>query len=136
MTVDIQKIAKATFRIAFVAQVLIFAAPSASAQMNTVITDGGSPFAEGVLNGYVVQANGQVICNDPFVIGRYISCRDQISRDGMTWHASSHQQVWVETNGVLGAVIVVDRNGSTVCQDPMVWNQFRGPLSYIVCNGD
>lgn len=40
----------------------------------------------------------------------------------------------VDTNGVLVGYIVQDSNGKEVCRDPQVWNQFRGPESYIVCN--
>lgn len=39
----------------------------------------------------------------------------------------------VNTNGVLKGYIVQDKRGREVCRDPMVWNQFRGPESYINC---
>ncbi|EPX78111.1 hypothetical protein Salmuc_03462 [Salipiger mucosus DSM 16094] len=38
----------------------------------------------------------------------------------------------VTTNGMLKGYIV-QKDGREVCRDPMVWNQFRGPESYIVC---
>lgn len=38
----------------------------------------------------------------------------------------------VDTNGVLLGY-TVQKDGVTICEDPMVWNQFRGPQSYIVC---
>lgn len=95
---------------------------SAGAQVNTVITDGDQPFAEGVLVGYEVQVDGRTICSDPVAHGRYISCSGQ-----------SLTRVWVESNGVLGAYIVVDPEGRQVCEDPAVWNQFRGQMSFIVC---
>jgi len=103
------------------------------AQVNTVITDGTAPFAEGILKDYVVQANGADICATPYVIGRYVSCRNQVTAGGETWVVPSKQRVWVETNGTLGGMIVVDENGRDICSDPQVWNQFRGPLSYIIC---
>ena len=107
---------------------------AAHAQVNTLVTDGSVPFAEGVLEDYVVQADGAAICSNPHVIGRYISCKDEVSDKGMVWRAQSHQRVWVETNGTLGAMIVVDQSGSQICSDPSAWNKFRGPISYIVCN--
>ena len=44
-------------------------------------------------------------------------------------------QVFVEvpTNGVLKGYIVQDARGREVCLDPGVWNQFRSPDSYIIC---
>lgn len=41
--------------------------------------------------------------------------------------------VKVPTNGVLKGYIVQDKNGKEVCRDPGVWNEFRGPESYIIC---
>lgn len=38
----------------------------------------------------------------------------------------------VDTNGML-AGYTVQHNGETVCTDPMVWNNFRGQGSFIVC---
>lgn len=40
--------------------------------------------------------------------------------------------VEVPTNGVLKGYIV-QKNGKTVCKNPEVYNQFRGPDSYIIC---
>ncbi|MEX3016885.1 hypothetical protein [Gymnodinialimonas hymeniacidonis] len=39
----------------------------------------------------------------------------------------------MEDNGVLGAYIVVDQDGRSVCEDPEVYNQFRGSGSFILC---
>ena len=41
--------------------------------------------------------------------------------------------VKVPTNGTLKGYIVQDSHGKTICKDPGVWNEFRGPESYIVC---
>ena len=38
----------------------------------------------------------------------------------------------VNTNGVLKGY-VVQANGKTICRNPSVSLQFRGPTSYIVC---
>ncbi len=92
------------------------------AQVNTVITDGRRPFSEGRLLGYEVLAGGRTICRNPVAYGRYIRCAGRASR-----------RVWVETNGVLGAYIVVGPSGQRLCSDPMVSNRFRGPKSYILC---
>ncbi len=102
---------------------ILFFNTGARAQENTVITDGRQPFAEGVLRGYEVQANGKSLCRDPIAYGRYIACSGKSSK-----------RVYVEVNGVLGAYIVVDRRGREVCRDPLVYNKFRGPNNYIVCN--
>jgi hypothetical protein len=95
----------------------------AQAQLNTVILNEDGPFAEGSLLGYTVQAFGETLCADPVAWGRYIVCG-----------ATPRGRVWVETNGTLGAYIVVDAGGNAVCRDPEVWNQFRGSQSFIVCN--
>lgn len=108
-------------------------ASTASAQVNSVITDGQRQFAEGILNGYFVQSDGKTICANPYVIGRYISCEAEVTDNGMTWRAEQHDQVWADTNGVLGGMIVINSNGKIVCSDPTVSVQFRGPESYIVC---
>lgn len=49
--------------------------------------------------------------------------------------AATYAQViaHVDTNGVLKGFVVQDKNGKEVCRDPMVWLEFRGPESYIVC---
>lgn len=102
--------------------VMIVAPSVGFAQINTVVTDGTRAFAEGILSGYVVQVNGRTICKNPVVYGRYIACKGKGSR-----------RVRVETNGVLGAYVVVAPNGKLLCSDPMVHNQFRGSESYILC---
>ena len=38
----------------------------------------------------------------------------------------------VDTNGILKGY-VVQKGGKTICRDPFVQNQFRGPTSYITC---
>lgn len=38
----------------------------------------------------------------------------------------------VDTNGVLQGY-TVQKDGKTVCKDPMAWNDFRGQGSFIVC---
>jgi hypothetical protein len=47
---------------------------------------------------------------------------------------NSYMAVRVPTNGVLKGYIVPDKSGNEVCRDPGVWNEFRGPDSYIVCD--
>ncbi|QFT62561.1 hypothetical protein [Roseivivax sp. THAF30] len=42
-------------------------------------------------------------------------------------------RAYVNTNGKLYGYVVQDAQGRTVCYEPMVWNQFRGPTSYINC---
>jgi hypothetical protein len=39
----------------------------------------------------------------------------------------------VDTNGVLVGY-EVQKDGETICRDPMVYKEFRGPTSYIVCD--
>lgn len=46
--------------------------------------------------------------------------------------ASAEMFVKVPTNGVLNGYIV-QKDGKEVCRNPSVWNEFRGPESYIVC---
>ena len=48
--------------------------------------------------------------------------------------ASAAAQIYVKvpTNGVLKGY-VVQNDGKEICRDPGVWNEFRGPTSYIVC---
>jgi len=96
----------------------------ATAQVNVSISDGtGNQYAEGVLTGYTVQANGQTICTDPLAYGRYIACSGR-----------ANNRVWVDTNGVLGAYIVVDPQGRQLCEDPSVHLDFRGLGDFISCN--
>lgn len=117
----------------FTALMLCSYGMAVSAQVNSLVTDGNRPFAEGILTGYIVQDGGRTVCTDPYVIGRYISCTDIIRMDGNEWRAESTAQVWVDTNGVLGAMIVIDAKGHVVCSDPTVSIKFRGPESYVVC---
>jgi len=113
---------------------LLYVASSAIsfAEVKTVITDGERPFAEGSLEGYFVQADGRTVCSNPYVIGKYISCSKSISVAGQVWTAPPGI-VWAETNGILGAMVVVDASGRVLCDSPMVSVQFRGPESYIIC---
>lgn len=90
--------------------------------VNAVVTDGQTQFAQGELTNYVVQVDGVTLCENPVAYGRFIACS-----------GTSSTQVWVDTNGVLGAYIVVDHDGRQICSDPEVRNQFRGPTSYISC---
>lgn len=106
---------------------------TADAQINATVTDGNQSFAEGIMTGYVVQHGSVAICTEPFVIGQYISCRNSVTVGGRTWSSASGSKVWVDTSGVLGGMVVVDHSGRVVCRDPEVWNQFRGPTSYILC---
>ena len=48
--------------------------------------------------------------------------------------ATAVAQVYVKvpTNGILKGY-VVQKNGKTVCKNPEVSNEFRGPESYILC---
>lgn len=116
-----------------VASMFLVLSSSVSAQVNSLVTDGKRPFAEGVLTGYIVQDGNKTLCNDPYVIGQYVSCAEEVLIAGNKWKAQSKKQVWVDTNGVLGAMIVVDAKGRVICKDPMVSIQFRGPESYIFC---
>lgn len=102
-------------------------------QTNASITDGEYSSAEGVLNGYYVQADGETLCVNPFVIGQYISCNDHVVAHGTAYVVPTYDRVWADTNGVLGGRIVVGSDGQEVCRDPMVRNTFRGPRSYISC---
>ncbi|WP_137109338.1 hypothetical protein [Rhodobacter sp. SY28-1] len=103
------------------------------ADVNAVVTDGTGRFSEGRLEGYVVQAKGTTICHDPYAIGKYISCTRSLAVAGQVWSAPS-KQVWINTNGVLGAMVVVDETGAAICESPSVSIQFRGPASYILCS--
>ena len=107
----------------------------ADAQVNAGISDGENKlFAEGVLTGHVVQDAGTFICDNPFVIGRYISCAPRISVQGNVFEAPDSRPVWLTTSGVLGGYAVIDVDGRIVCEDPVGYPQFRGPTSYITCN--
>lgn len=39
----------------------------------------------------------------------------------------------VDTNGVLKGY-TVQKGGKTICKDPIVWNDFRGQGSFIICD--
>ena len=47
--------------------------------------------------------------------------------------AYAQMAVRVPTNGKLIGYVVQDADGREVCRDPSVWNNFRGPDSFIVC---
>ncbi len=109
-------------------------AQAQSQPLMTVITDGNRPFAEGTMTGYIVQVDGLTLCTDPYVIGRYISCLPTITVDGQTWTVEKTGQVWAETNGMLGGMMILDNAGRPACSDPMTSIQFRGPDSYVYCH--
>lgn len=102
------------------------------ADVNVVVTDGSGRFSEGWLEGFVVEKDGKTICAEPYAIGMYISCRDSVSVDGKVWQAPL-KPVWVETSGVLGAMVVVDAEGALVCESPKVDLSYRGPDNVISC---
>jgi len=86
----------------------------------------------GMLKGYVVQKNGRTICRNPVVWNQfrgntsYIVCEAEEP-------ASEYVRARVNTNGILQGY-VVQKNGRTVCRNPEAWLQFRGSVSYIVCD--
>jgi hypothetical protein len=96
------------------------------APLNTTITDGTDPFAEGVMTDWELQVDGISLCMNPYVIGRYITCKTTITVDGRTYQADTQTQVWPETNGELGAMVVLDNADRVACIDPMTW--YRGPI--------
>ena len=112
--------------------VTIGLATVALAQTDAVITDGSGLFAEGRLDGYVVQVKGTTICSDPYAIGKYISCASSVADAGHVWQAPA-KSVWADTNGTLGAMVVVDAGGTFLCDNPTASVQFRGPANYILC---
>lgn len=113
--------------------VYLLAPALVQAEVNAVITDGRAPFAEGVLTGYVVQARGRAVCKNPYAVGRYISCKNEVTVGGTKYRAPREKPVWADTNGVLGAMIVIDSKGNEICKNPVVYNQFRGSSSFIAC---
>lgn len=117
-----------------VALVSSIVAMPACGEVNAVITDGGAPFSEGILNGYYVQLKGETLYVNPFVVGRYISCKDHVKASGAVYAAKRFGRVWVDTNGKLGGMVVVGQRDEVLCQDPTVWNSFKGQASYIVCD--
>jgi hypothetical protein len=121
-----------TFRGFAALTITVGLATVALAETKAVITDGSGLFAEGRLSGYIVQANGKSVCTDPYAIGKYISCASSIAAAGQVWRAPP-TSVWADTNGTLGAMVVVDARGAFLCESPTVSVQFRGPNSYILC---
>ena len=108
----------------YAATVILALVPTlALAQVNATVMNDDGPFAEGVLSGYIVQHQGRVICENPVAWGKYIACSGKASK-----------RVWVDTNGTLGAYVVVDKSGKELCTNPSVSIQFRGPKSYIICD--
>lgn len=51
---------------------------------------------------------------------------------GFAWAQDGALVVSVPTNGMLKGY-TVQKDGKTICTDPMVWNDFRGQGSFIVC---
>lgn len=118
-----------------ISAVLLFAMSTAQSQVNAVVVDAdGTMFAEGILKGYQIQFNGETWCVNPYVIGKYITCKPQVRKGGQTFSAKSKKKVWVDTNGTLGGMEVLDEKGRLICKDPSVSNQFRGNESYIICD--
>ncbi len=105
----------------------------ALAESNAVITDGSGLFAEGRLDGYIVQVSGKAICSDPYAIGKYISCASSIASEGQVWQAPA-RSVWADRTGTLGAMVVVDAGGAFLCESPTASVQFRGPDNLIQCD--
>ena len=112
---------------------LVSASPVGQTEVAVSITNGKVSPAEGVLNGYFVQADGSTICINPFVFGRHISCSQSVHANGVVHVAESYQQVWVTDRGTLDGYALWDNDGNLLCEGPMVWTQFRGPESYLVC---
>jgi hypothetical protein len=103
-----------------------------AADINVVVTDGTGRFSEGRLEGFVVQQDGKTICAEPYAIGKYISCRNNIAVEDQVWTAPP-KPVWVETSGVLGAMVVLDGEGAVLCESPTVDVSYRGPDDIISC---
>ena len=103
------------------------------ADVNVVVTDGSGRFSEGWLEGFVVEKDGKTICAEPYAIGKFISCADSIAVESQVWTAPL-KPVWVETSGVLGAMVVVDAEGALVCESPKVDLNLRGPEGVISCS--
>jgi hypothetical protein len=117
----------------FSALLSLFSVNFAHAQMapvNAYITDGTKDFAEGIMTGWELQVDGVTLCVSPYVIGRYITCNTVLKVDGKTYQANTETRVWPNTNGGLGAMVIVDAAGRIACSDPMTWA--RGPAVY--CN--
>ena len=100
--------------------------------LQTVITDGTQGSAEGRLDGYSLQDDGVELCSDPYVIGMYVSCSPALRIAGRTYTAPA-RKVWVETNGQVGGMRVVDRSGRVRCIGPVSSNDFRGMGSFLYC---
>lgn len=111
---------------------LVAGASVAQDYLNTVVTDGKRDFAEGVLEGYFLQADGVTLCANPYKIGKYVSCNAALQIAGRIYRAPA-QRVWVRTNGQLGGVDVIDAQGTLRCTGPVASNKFRGPDSYLYC---
>lgn len=111
---------------------LIASTASSMDYLNTVVTDGKRDFAEGVLEGYFLQADGITLCTNPYVIGKHISCNSALQIAGHVYRAPSIK-VWVKTNGQLGGMDVIDAQGKVRCTGPVSSNKFRGPDSYLHC---
>jgi hypothetical protein len=46
---------------------------------------------------------------------------------------AGYMTVRVPTNGVLKGYIVENQDGIEICRNPMVFNEHKGPDSYVVC---
>ena len=108
------------------------AVAEAQGYLATVVTDGDRPYSEGNLKGYVLQIDGNDTCTDPFVIGIYISCTPALTIGGKIYRSPA-KTVWVETNGQLTGMRVVDKAGRVRCTGPVASNDFRGLGSFLYC---
>lgn len=111
---------------------LIASTANSMEYLNTVVTDGQRDFAEGVLEGYFLQADGVTLCANPYVIGKYVSCNSALKIGERVYRAPS-KKVRVKTNGQLGGMDVIDAEGKVRCTGPVSSNMFRGPDSYLYC---
>lgn len=101
--------------------------------VNVPVRNADGPFAEGILNGYIVQSDGVDACVNPWVIGQYITCSDSVKVGMVTYTAPTHDQVWFETNGISGGMVVLDREGQMLCKDPFINFPLRTPYGYVIC---
>ncbi|MCU0905499.1 MAG: hypothetical protein MUE83_16760 [Tabrizicola sp.] len=120
------------FRILAAATMSIGLALAGVSDVNVVVTDGSGRFSEGWLEGFVVHQDGKPVCAEPYAIGKFISCQDSIAVANEVWKAPM-KPVWVETSGILGAMVVLDAEGAVVCENPVVDISFRSPNDVISC---
>lgn len=112
----------------------IVACPEPPNLLGVHITDGSEAVSQGVLTGYIVQSEGRSICENPVFFQGLISCDPDHSTMVHSMPAQSRPEAWVNTNGMLEGMRLLDSSGVELCRDPFVANQFRGPESYVYCN--